>query len=156
MGLASLVAQTVNNPLAMWETWVRPVDWGRSPGGGHGNPLKYSCLENLHGQRSLADYSPRGDKESETTELLSTAHTSYTWDALLVAQMIKNLPLMQEIWVQSLVQEHSLQKGMATHSSILAWRIPWIKEPGGLQSMGLQRVEHNSAQHSSDIIILSL
>ena len=48
------------------------------------------------------------------------------------------------------------EEEMATHSSILAWRIPWIKEPGGLQSMGLQRVEHNSAQHSSDIIILSL
>ena len=124
MGLASLVTQTVNNPLAMWETWVRPVDWGRSPGGGHGNPLKYSCLENLHRQRSLADYSPRGDKESETTEPLSTAHTSYTCDASRVAQMIKNLPLMQETWVQSLGQEHSLEKGMATHSSILAWRIP--------------------------------
>ena len=47
---------------------------------------------------------------------------------------------MQETWVQSLSQEHPLEKGMATHSSILAWRIPWREEPGGLQSMGLHRV----------------
>ena len=50
--------------------------------------------------------------------------------------MVKNLPAMQETWVQSLGQEVSLEKGMATHSSILAWEIPWTEEPGGLQSMG--------------------
>ena len=50
----------------------------------------------------------------------------------LVAQMIKNLPAMQETWVQSLGQEDPLEKGVATHSSILAWRIPWTEEPGGL------------------------
>ena len=50
--------------------------------------------------------------------------------------MVKNLPAMQETWVRSLVQEDLLEKGMATHSSILAWRIPWTEEPGGLQSMG--------------------
>ena len=48
-------------------------EFGRSPGGGHGNPLQYSCLENPHGQRSLVDYSPWGHKESDTTERLSTA-----------------------------------------------------------------------------------
>ena len=58
----------------------------------------------------------------------------------LVAQMVKNLPAMQETQVQSLGPEDLLEKGMATHSSILAWRIPWTEEPGGLQSMGLQRV----------------
>ena len=57
--------------------------------------------------------------------------------------MIKNLPVMWEILVQSLGQEDALEKGMATHSSILAWRIPWTEDPGGLQSMGLQRVEHD-------------
>ena len=57
--------------------------------------------------------------------------------------MVKNLPAMQETWVQSLGQEVSLEKGMATHSSILAWEIPWTEEPGGLQSMGSQRVGHN-------------
>ena len=60
----------------------------------------------------------------------------------VVAQMAKNLPAMQETWVQSLGQEDPLEKGMATHSSILAWIIPWTEEPGRLESMGLQRVEH--------------
>ena len=55
----------------------------------------------------------------------------------------KNLPAMQETWVQSLGWEDPLQKGTATHSSILAWRVPWTEEPGGLQSMGSQRVGHD-------------
>ena len=62
----------------------------------------------------------------------------------LVAQTVKNLPAMQETWVQSLGWEDPLQKGMAAHSSILAWRIPRIEGPGGLYSMGLQRVGHLS------------
>jgi len=57
--------------------------------------------------------------------------------------MVKNLPLMQETQVSSLGREDPLEKKMATHSSILAWRIPWAEEPGGLQSRGLQRVGHN-------------
>ena len=61
----------------------------------------------------------------------------------LVAQMVKNPPAMQETQVQSLGQEDPPEKGMATQSSILAWRIPWTEEPGGLQSMGLQRVGHD-------------
>ena len=65
-----------------------------------------------------------------------------TW-ASLVAQMVKNLPARQETRVQSLGQEDSVEKGMATYSSILAWRIPWIEEPGGLQSMGWQRAGHD-------------
>ena len=52
--------------------------------------------------------------------------------------MVKNLPAMQETQVQSLSLEHALEKEMATHSSTLAWKIPWMEEPGGLQSMGLQ------------------
>ena len=56
----------------------------------------------------------------------------------LVVQVVKNLPAIQETWVQSLDQEDPLGKEMATHSSILAWRIPWIEEPSGLQSMGSQ------------------
>ena len=61
----------------------------------------------------------------------------------LVAQRVKNLPAMEETWVQSLGQEDLLEKGMATHSSILAWGIPWTEKPGGLQSMGLQGVGHD-------------
>ena len=56
--------------------------------------------------------------------------------------MVKNLPAMQETWVQSLGQEDLLGKGMAAHPSVLAWRIPWTEEHGGLQSMGSQGVEH--------------
>ena len=57
--------------------------------------------------------------------------------------MVKNMPAMHETWVQSLGWEDLLEKEMATHSSILAWRIPWTEEPGGLQSMGSQRVRHD-------------
>ena len=57
--------------------------------------------------------------------------------------MVKTLPGMQEMWVQSLGQEDPLEKGMATHPRILAWRIPWTEEPGGLQSMGSQSVRHD-------------
>ena len=60
--------------------------------------------------------------------------------------VVKNLPVVQkveEMWVQSLGQEDPLEQEMATHSSILAWKIPWAEEPGGLQSMGLQRVGHD-------------
>ena len=61
----------------------------------------------------------------------------------LVAQMIKHLPTMQETWVQSLGWEDLLEEEMATHSSILAWKIPWMEKPGRLQSMGSQRVRHD-------------
>jgi len=57
--------------------------------------------------------------------------------------MVKNMPAMQEAWVQSLGQEDPLEKEMATHSSILAWRIPRTEEPGRLQSMGSQRARHH-------------
>ena len=61
----------------------------------------------------------------------------------MVAQTVKRLPTMQETWLQSLGWEDLLEKEMATHSNILAWKIPWMEDPGGLQSMGLQRVRHN-------------
>ena len=63
--------------------------------------------------------------------------------ASLVAQMVKNLPTVLETQVRSLGQKDPLEKGMATHSSILAWRILWTEEPDGLQSRGSQRVRHN-------------
>ena len=63
--------------------------------------------------------------------------------ASLVAQRLKRLPAMRETWVRSLGQEDPLEKEMATHPSIRAWRIPWTEEPGGLQSMGSQRVGHD-------------
>ena len=60
-----------------------------------------------------------------------------------MAQMLKNLPAVQENWVQPLGQEGPLQEGMATHSRTLAWRIPWTEEPGGLLSIESQRVRHD-------------
>ena len=63
--------------------------------------------------------------------------------ASLLAQAVKNLPTIQETWVRSLGWGDPLERGMATHSSILAWRIPWTEEPCGLQSMRLQSVGHN-------------
>ena len=60
-----------------------------------------------------------------------------------MAQMVKNLSTMQETWLRSLSREDPLEKKMATHSGILAWRIPRTEEPGGLQSMGSKRVGHN-------------
>ena len=72
----------------------------------------------------------------------------------LVAQMVKNLPAVQETRVQSLVRDDPLEKGMATHSSVLAWRTPWTEEPGGLQSMGSRRVRHNSVTNTSFLIML--
>ena len=63
--------------------------------------------------------------------------------AALVAQMAKNLPAKQETWVQSLGREDALEKGMATHSSVLAWKTLWTEEPGWLQSMGSQRLRHD-------------
>ena len=62
--------------------------------------------------------------------------------ASLVAQMVKRLPAMRETWVGSLGRENPLEKEMATLSSILAWKIPWTEEPGGLQSMESQRIKH--------------
>ena len=76
----------------------------------------------------------------------------YSW-ASLVAQLVKNLPAVPETWVPSLGWEDPLEEGMATHSSTLAWRIPWTKEPGGLQSMQLQRVRHDRVtKHSTAYI----
>ena len=61
----------------------------------------------------------------------------------MVVQTLQNLPAMQETWVRSLGQEDPLEKEMATHSSTIAWRIPWAEEPGMLQSIGLQRIRHD-------------
>ena len=71
---------------------------------------------------------------------MSVPHKFTVSKASLVAQVVKNPPAMQETWVPSLSQEDLLEEGMATHSSILAWRIPWTEQPSGLLSIGSQRV----------------
>ena len=67
----------------------------------------------------------------------------YLYWAFLAAQMVEFLPTMQRTWVRFLSREGPLEKEMATHSSILVWKMPWMEEPGGLQSMGSQRVRHD-------------
>ena len=77
---------------------------------------------------------------SQSGLLLSESDPEYPFGAFLVAQIVKNVPAMQETQVQSLGRKDPLEKRMATHSTILAWRIPWTEEPGGLQSMGSKKV----------------
>ena len=82
--------------------------------------------------------------ESDTTERLSVHTYKHTCEKCFPGgSVVKNPPAKQETRVRSLGQEDPLEKGIATHSSILAWEIPWTEEPGGLQSMGLQRVGHD-------------
>ena len=69
-----------------------------------------------------------------------------------MVQTLKDLPEMRETWVQSLGQEDPLEKGLATHSGILAWRIPWTEEPGGLQSMSSQRIGHDLATKQQGVL----
>ena len=93
-------------------------------GEGNGKPLQYSCLENLMNSMIISSVLNKG--------------------ASLVAQTVKNLTVMLENQVRSLGGEDPLEKGMATHSTVFAWRIPWTEEPGGL-STGSQRVRHDWA-----------
>ena len=121
-----------------WGGGGRAGSWGRRHGG------VSTCLE-------------PGDKHTDCASQSSAEQGAHTGDALgapvkattvaqgslsasLLAQMGECLPAMWETWVQSLGQEDPLEEEMATHSSILAWKVPWTEEPGGLQSMGLQRV----------------
>ena len=91
--ILAFVAQMIKNLSAMRVTWVWYLDWEDSPGGGHGNPLQYSCLENLHGQRSLEGYSPWCHKELDTAEWLSMISDflklKYSW--ITMSQPYSNL-----------------------------------------------------------------
>ena len=102
----------------------------RSPGGGNGNPLQYSCLENPMEQGSLAVYSPWGCKESDTTERRGKDGLPWWLSGKEPACHCR----------RSSGQQDPLEKGMAARSSVLAWGIPRTEEPGGPQSMGSQRV----------------
>ena len=91
------------------------------------------CVSNLQHRR-----------QESTEDVYSTLFFSLGQRrASLVTQMVKNLLAMQETWVRSLGQEDPLEEGMATHSNILVWRIPWTEEPRGLQAIGSQRVKHD-------------
>ena len=108
-------------------------------------------LEKSPGQRSLVGSCSRSQRvghylaiKQQRTSL--RIYLSYNWECVVftVTQMVENLPAMQETQFPSLGQEDPLEKGTATHSSILFWRIPWTVEPGGLQFLGLQRVRIGS------------
>ena len=139
----SLMAQMIKTLPAMPETWV------------HSLGQEYTLEEGTATYSNILAWripwteepgglcSPWGQKESDMTEWRAISIIIYMLFILLylfrtslVAQMIKNLPAMREIQVQSLGWEDPLEDGMATHSSILAWRIPWTEETGGLQSIG--------------------
>ena len=74
----------------------------------------------------------------------------------LVAQTVKNLPAMQKTWVRSLDQEDPLENGVTTHSSVLAWEIPWTEKPGGLQAVGAPRIGHGWATNSLTLTLPTL
>ena len=128
---------------------------GRFPGGEHGNSLQYSCQENPT-DRGAWQAAVHGVTKSWTQlKRLSTLafnwikiNQLFIWHPLcsfLVAQTVKNLPAMQETWIWSLGWKDPLEKEMATHSSILAWRIQWIEKSDGLLSMGSQSTGHDWA-----------
>ena len=102
--------------------------------------IQASNVHLLHCRWILCHWAAR---EVHTKAWTSFTVPPVTCRASLVAQMVKNLLTMQENWVQFLHWEDPLEKGMATHSCILAWRIPWTEEPGRLQTMGSHRVGHN-------------
>ena len=128
---------------------------GRFPGGGNGNPLQYSCLENSTDNFTL-NFISLGTTVGKNFLLslvsLPRKHPLLAPGASQVVQVVKNPPVntrdLQETQVQSLNQEDPVEKGMATHSSILAWRIPWAEETGRLQPMVSQRVGHNWATNT--------
>ena len=97
-------------------------------------------------RHSFTAWEPNLGKRPCTSSLGNGCSFSYSEHSRMtkkVAQKVKNLPAIQETWVRALGQKDPLEKVVVTHSRILAWRIPWTKEPGGLQSMGSQRVRHD-------------
>ena len=138
---------------------------GRSLGEGNGNPLQYSCLENpmdreawwatVHGVTKsrtwVSDFT--FTTISSLNNDMTIVSSMMSGGTSLVAQSIKNTPAMRETRVQSLGLEDPLEKEMATHANILAWRILWTGEPGGLQSMGSQRVGHDWVTNTRWLIL---
>ena len=137
---ASLVAHMVKNPPAMQEFWVRSLMWEDPP------------EEELATHSGILDSRISWTGRPGVLQFIESQRVGHDWvtelnwtelRASVVAQMVKNLPAMWETKVQLLSWEDILEKGMATHSSVLTWRIPWTEEPGRPQFMGSQRVAHN-------------
>ena len=119
----------------MWETPVWSLD------------LEDALEKELATHSSILAWKIPWTEEMGGLQLMVSQRVEHDWasNTFPVAQMVKNLPAMRETLVISLGQEDYLQKEMATHSSILAWRIPWTEEPGGLQSIESQTVGHDWA-----------
>ena len=131
---ASLVAQLVKNLPAMQETQV----WFL----GQEDPLEKEMATHY----STLAWEIPWTEELDRLQSIGLQRFGHNWtdrQASLIAQLVKNLPAMQETLVRFLGWEDPLEKEIATHSSILAWEIPWTEEPGGLPSMGSQRVGHD-------------
>ena len=121
-----IVAQSVKNILAIqrprFDSWVGKIRWRRK-----WHPTAVSCLENpMDSWQATVDKVPRIGHNLATKPPIHVHHLgSFVTYNSLIAQLVKNLPAMQETWVQSLNWEDPLEKGKATHFSILAWKIPW-------------------------------
>ena len=150
------VGSSVKNlPANAWAVgWIPGL--GRSPGEGNGNPLQYSCLENQdRGAWRLQSIELRKNGTQLSNWTTATTIVSNRGKFLLSFKRKKGFPggpvgkkihmqcrrHRRQVW--SLDEEDPQEKGMATHSSILDWRIPWTEEPGGLQSRGSHRVRHD-------------
>ena len=141
----------------IWWSWIQSAAAARSSA----NPTSFWMVVTNMGERRSAKplNTPNllwGMQKSAVVHTVRSGNNTSFLRALLcsyllsphsslVAKRLKCLPLMQETWVRFLGQEDPLEKEMATHSSILAWRIPWMEEPGGLHSMWSQRVGHDWA-----------
>ena len=153
---ASLLAQLVKNLPAVQETWV----WSQ----GREDPLekemashastlawKIPWTEEPGGLQPMGSQRVRHDWVTSLSLSLFIVYLGLSDDSV-----VKNPPAMQEMWVRSLGWEDGLEEDMATHSSIPAWRVPWTEEPGGLQSMGSQRVGQTAIGHSTYSIHMSV
>ena len=137
---ASLVAQTVKS-LPQYRRPEFDCGSGRSPGEGNRNPFQYSCLENPMDGGAWQATAHRVTKSQ--TWLSDFTHSLWWLRWYRICRQCK-----RPGFEQSLGRENPLDKGVATHSSILSWRIPWTEEPGGLRSMGSHRVWHDRATNT--------
>ena len=136
------MAQVVKKPPATQETLVWSLDWE--------DPLEKGMATHSSILTWRIPWTEEpGGLWSMGSQRVWLNWVTYTFKTSLVAWMVKNLPVMQETWVWSLGREDPLKKGMATHSSILTWKIPWRGEPGGFQSMASQRVEQDRATNTN-------
>ena len=142
--LVSIVQCPTEDEMFGWHHWLNWHEFGWTAGVGDGQGGLVCCGSWGHKESDMTE-------QLNWTEMQDQLHLMWLlikeW-ASLVAQLLKNLPAVQETWVLSLGWEDPLEKKMATHSSILAWKISWTEEPDGLQSMGSQRVGRDWASNT--------